>query len=487
MDQLFINGSWVDGKGLPFSSRNSATGEIVWEGAAATDADVDLAVQSANDAFEAWSALSLDARIQYVEAFGNALKKSFDSLAEIISQETGKPLWESKTEVQSMLGKVAISIEAYKQRCPEIRHTLPAGLSLTRHHPHGVVAVFGPFNFPGHLPNGHMIPALIAGNTVVFKPSELTPATAEKIISCWQEINLPSGVLNLIQGGRDTGAALAAHSGIDGLFFTGSWATGRSFLEQFSVHPQKILALEMGGNNPLVVTKVKDLKAAAFLTTQSAYLTAGQRCTCARRLILLEGAEGNTFLQTLLHMIKHLHVGIYIQQPEPFMGPVISSAAAQRLLKAQEELQEAGGISLEEMRLLKPETNLLSPGLMDVTAIAGRKDEELFGPFLQVIRVPDFQEAIREANQTSFGLSAGLLSDSKEEFEEFHRKIKAGIINWNSPTTGASSAAPFGGIKHSGNHRPSAFYAADYCSYPVASIINEQLSMPEAVPPGCNF
>lgn len=467
-----------------FQSRNPATTQIVWEGQNAEVKDVDKAVKNALAAFDSWSNLPLSQRIDYLQAFREKLTLSKENLANAISEEIGKPLWESRSEVGAMINKVDISIEAYHQRCKELIREQASGLSITRHKAHGVIAVFGPFNFPGHLPNGHIVPALLAGNTVVFKPSELAPLVAELTIQCWEQAELPKGVLNLIQGGRETGQLLADHPQINGLFFTGSWTTGLHFLEKFAQHPEKILALEMGGNNPLVVYETSNLRAASYCTIQSAFITSGQRCTCARRLIIPKGGQGDDFLQFLINDMRGIKVGPYTNIPEPFMGPVISEAAAKHLLNAQTNLRSKGGKILVELSHLIEGTGLVSPGLIDVTNIQHRLDEEFFGPLLQVIRVNGFDEALEEANKTAYGLSAGILTDKKENYEKFYQKIQAGVINWNTPTTGASSSAPFGGVRHSGNHRPSAYYAADYCCFPVASLEAQELKMPETLSPG---
>ncbi len=479
----YIDGEWRKGAGELFSSINPATGETLWTGNHATQNEVEEAVLAARESLAAWSSLTFDERLGFIRQFEERLKKG--DLAETISQEAGKPLWEASQEVATMIQKIAISIDAYKERCPE--KELPFGTSTlsVRHKPHGVVAVFGPFNFPGHLPNGHIIPALLAGNTVVFKGSELTPSVSKKMVSYWE--GLPKGVLNLLQGGAITGHYLASHPQIDGLFFTGSQHTGMLLLDTFKAHPEKILALEMGGNNPLVVSDVSDQEAAAYLTIQSAFLSAGQRCTCARRLILPDGKEGDEFLKVLTHMAASIRVGPYTQHPEPFMGPVISLQSAEKLLNAQALLGSQGGVCLLEMRALTENIPLLTPGIMDVTHVTHREDEELFGPFLQVIRVPSFEDAIQEANHTAFGLAAALLSRSRAKFEHFYKNIRAGVINWNSPTTGASGRAPFGGVKKSGNCRPSGYYAADYCSYPVASLENEEIYLPKILAPGITF
>jgi succinylglutamic semialdehyde dehydrogenase len=337
---------------------------------------------------------------------------------------------------------------------------------------------------PGHLPNGHIVPALLAGNTVVFKPSELAPLVGRMTAEVWEDAGVPPGVFNMIQGGAETGAALAAHPGLDGLFFTGSAETGRSIHRAYGGRPGTILALEMGGNNPLVIHEVSNPDAAAYLTVQSAFITAGQRCSCARRLIVPRGEAGDRFVERLLAMTGRIRVGRCTDVPEPFMGPVISRRAAEGVLQAREALAERGGIDLAAMEPVGGRTAMLRPGLMDVTAVADRPDVELFGPFLQLIRVPDFDAALREANNTAFGLAAGLLSDSRRLYERFYRKVRAGVINWNRQLTGASGYLPFGGVGISGNHRPGAYFAADYCSYPVASIELSEVRMPERLLPG---
>lgn len=483
-NSVFINNQWKRGSGPLFSSHDPATGEIIWQGKEASKTDVDEAVHQAKRAFETWSNLPLGERSRLLVNFSKALRNSQNDFTKVISKETGKPLWDSTHEVEAMINKTEISLEAYSRRCAEMIRDQPHARSITRHRPHGVVAVLGPYNFPGHLPNGHIIPALLAGNTVVFKPSEWTPLVAEETLRFWQKIELPPGAINLVQGGSETGQAVIHHPDIQGLFFTGSYSTGLMLSQLFASQPSKILALEMGGNNPLVIGEISDTRAAAYVVLQSAYLSSGQRCTCARRLIIPNTKMGEKVLVDLMEMIEALSIGPYTQIPEPFMGPVISEKHAHHILEAQGKLKSQGGIPLIEMRHLQPGTGFISPGLMDVTSIEKRLDQEIFGPFLQVIRTHDFQEAIDEANATQFGLSAGLLSQKQEEYDDFFRHIRAGIINWNTPLTGASSTAPFGGVKCSGNHRPSAYYAADYCAYPVASLETPELKMPPFFSPG---
>ncbi len=484
MTHLLIGGEWLPGHGAEFVSRHPVTQEVVWQGAAANAADVELAMVAARAAFVAWSTSSLAARLEIIRKFAKLLGEHQAELAHIIGRETGKPLWEASTEVGIMIAKIEISIQAYHERSGEKNAVIADASVVLRHRPHGVVAVFGPYNFPGHLPNGHIVPALIAGNTVVFKPSELSPAVATETVKLWQQAGLPAGVINLLHGARDTGVALANHRELDGLFFTGSSATGHAIHHGFAGKPGKILALEMGGVNPLIVGDITDIDATVHHIIQSAFISAGQRCTCARRLYVAHGEAGDTLLARLVAVAATLTVGAFDAEPPPFMGAVISINAAEKLLAAQQMLLDSGGRSLLEMKSLQANTALLSAGLIDVTDVADLADEEYFGPLLLVIRYHRFDDAIKHANQTRYGLAAGLLSINRDQYTQFERTIRAGIVNWNRPLTGASSASPFGGIGASGNHRASAFYAADYCAYPQASLESETITLPAKLAPG---
>ncbi|WKC36011.1 succinylglutamate-semialdehyde dehydrogenase [Ectopseudomonas chengduensis] len=484
MNTHYIAGQWQPGQGESLQSLDPVSQALLWQGQGATAAQVDAAVAAARGAFSLWAAHSLDGRIAVLERFAACLKSRADEVARAIGEETGKPLWEAATEVNSMVGKVAISIQSYRERTGEKSGPLGDATAVLRHKPHGVVAVFGPYNFPGHLPNGHIVPALLAGNCVLFKPSELTPKVAELTVKCWIEAGLPEGVLSLLQGGRETGVALAGHPGIDGLFFTGSSRTGNLLHTQFAGRPDKILALEMGGNNPLIVDQVADVDAAVYTIVQSAFISAGQRCTCARRLLVPQGEWGDALLARLVQVAGQLKVGRFDEQPAPFMGSVISLQAATQLMQAQQDLLAGGATALLAMTQPQEGAALLTPGILDVTAVNDRPDEEFFGPLLQVIRYDNFEAAIAEANATAYGLAAGLLSDSRARFEQFWLHSRAGIVNWNKQLTGAASTAPFGGIGASGNHRASAYYAADYCAYPVAGLESESLALPATLTPG---
>ncbi|WP_292027693.1 succinylglutamate-semialdehyde dehydrogenase [Brevundimonas sp. UBA2416] len=451
-----------------FKSIDPATGDTVWEGAAASAAEVQAAADRARAAFPDWADRARQDRIDAVKRYQAVLKARAPQLAEAISRETGKALWETTAELGAMAGKVDISIRAYDERTGERTAETGFGHATLRHRPHGVAAVLGPFNFPGHLPNGHIVPALLAGDTVVFKPSEETPFIGQLMAEAFAEADLPEGVVNVVQGGRDTGAALL-DSGIDALMFTGSGAAGAHFRRKFADDPHVILALELGGNNPLVVWDAADAEAVAGIVVQSAFVTTGQRCSCARRLIVPEGPQGDAVIAAVDAMVDRLILAPWNSTPEPYAGPLISVKAAEAALKS---LQDRIDMGAKVIRGSGPVGNLpgafVKPAIIDVTGVEV-PDEEMFAPFLSVTRVASFDAAIAAANATRYGLSAGLVSDDPANWDRFIRRIRAGVVNFNRPTTGAAGDMPFGGLGASGNHRPSAYYAADYCAYPVAS------------------
>lgn len=453
-------------------SIDPVTGDVVWEGVSAGPDAVSQAFQRARAAFPAWAALPVEARVDVAQRYQAQLEARKSSIAQTISLETGKPLWETVSEVTSMIGKVAISIQAQAERASQKRNAMPFGEAILRHRPHGVMAVLGPFNFPGHLPNGHIVPALLAGNVVVFKPSEMTPATGEAMAQCWAaalaEAGAPDGVFQCLQGERETGALLLAQP-IDGLLFTGSAQAGAYFRKAFADRPDVILALELGGNNPLVAWDADDVEEAASVVVQSAFITTGQRCSCSRRLIVPDTAFGSALIDAVAALSDQITVGAWNETPEPWIGPLISDGAAMAAIKRVDGLIASGA------KVIRPFAGIagrsaafVGPAMLDVTGV-DVPDEEIFAPVLQITRVADFDAAIKAANNTRYGLSAGLISRDDAMWQRFLLEARAGVINRNRPTTGAAGSMPFGGLGDSGNHRPSAYYAADYCAYPVAS------------------
>ncbi len=448
-----------------------ATGVELWRGKCGDVSDV---VDRARRTWPAWAAQPLATRMELMRRFANEVRKEADALADLIARETGKPMWEARAEVEKVVGKVEISIRAYAERTAQRKlDNALQGTMAVRHKPHGVMAVLGPFNLPAQLPCGHIIPALIAGNVVVFKPSEKAPASGEFLLRCFHRAGISAAVVQLLVGGPEEGQELVAHDGIDGVLFTGSAHAGIAINRKLATRPDKIVALEMGGNNPIVIWDTPKISDAAALVVQSAFSSSGQRCSAARRLIIRD-----TMYDAVIDEVKRLAdriiVGAPFDDPAPFMGPVIDNAAADGLAESFVYLLSNGGRPIKH--LVRADKNLpfLSPAIIDTTAMAERPDVELFGPLLQVIKVNDFDAAIAEANNTRFGLTASLVGGTPQEYNRFWANVRAGIVNWNRPTTGASSSAPFGGVGLSGNHRPSSFYAADYCAYPVTSSEMEQ-------------
>lgn len=452
-------------------STEPATGAVIWEG---PEGDVAVEVAEARGGWPEWAARPLTFRIEALRRVANIVRARAEPFADLIARETGKPIWEARAEIEAVIGKVDISVAAYSERAAsrKLEGAMQSRTAL-RHKPLGVVAVLGPFNFPAHLPNGHIVPALLAGNAVVFKPSEKAPAAGAFLVDCFHAGGIPASCLRLLVGGPETGQALAAHPGVDGVLFTGSSRNGMKLHRQFADTPHKMLALEMSGNNPIIVWDSPTIHAAAVLCVQSAFLTAGQRCTAARRLIVRDGAH-EALVEEIANIVDRLVIADPHNLPAPFMGPVIDNAAADSLQESWLDLIMKGGRPIIHMQRVDDNLPFLTPGLIDVTGIEKRVDEELFGPILQLIRVPDFDAALAEANATRYGLCASLVCEQPELYDRFWANVRAGIVNWNKPTNGASSKAPFGGVGLSGNHRPSAYYAVDFCAYPVVSGEAEQ-------------
>lgn len=481
----YINGEWVPGLGPVLVSQDPSCGAEVWRGQAASAAQVEQAVASARAAQPAWEALGAEGRLAVLRRARDIFDQEKQQLSELISRETGKLLWDSTTEAAAVIGKLGFTESAYQARTgtqQSFNEKLQQN-SVLRHRPHGVMAVYGPYNFPAHLPNGHIMPALLAGNAVVFKPSEYTPAVAEWMVRGWEKAGIPAGVLNLVQGESEVGKALAA-APIHGLLFTGSSRTGTFLHAQFAGRPEVMLALELGGNNALIVYEPNDLRAAVRETILSSFISTGQRCTCARRLILPKWKQRQEFIDLLLQSISALKIGKWSDAEPAFMGPLISQREAERILEAQDVLESKGGRVLHRSERLDAELPFISPSVIDVTHVQECIDEEFFGPMLQIVLVDHVEDAWGVANNTRYGLCAGVVASDPAVYAQAREKLHVGLINWNRQTTGASGSAPFGGVGCSGNHRPAGYYASDYCAYPVASIEVDKLVMPAQLEPG---
>lgn len=455
----------------PIVSTAPATGEELWRG---EPGDVDAAVARATRAWPAWAAQPLANRIELLRRFANEVRKDLDALAELVARESGKPLWEARGEVEAVVALVETSVRAYADRTGQRRlDSALQGTAALRHKPHGIMAVVTPFSSPVELPAGSIIPALIAGNAVVFKPSEKAPAAGEALVRCLHRAGISANVIQFLPGGPATGQALVSHPDVHGVLFAGSAHAGIAINRRLASNPGRVVALEMGGNNPIVVWDTPKIQDAAALVVQSAFAHAGQRCTNARRLIVKAGLYDDVVAE-VKRLADRLVVGAPFDETIPFMGPVIDNAVADGLTESFVYLLSNGGRPIKHMARLRPDLPFLSPAIIDTTAMAERPDVELYGPLLQVIRVDDFDQAIAEANSTRFGLSAALVGGSPQDYNRFWANVRAGVLNWNRPTNAVSAAAPLGGAGLSGNHRPSGAYTADHCAYPVASTEVEQ-------------
>ena len=480
----FIGATWKLSDGLAFESYSPIDEKLLWCGHVSTEKDVKDAVESAKGAFELWSGLDIEERINYIKKFIEIVEENKEILAECISNEVGKPYWESLTEVSSIIGKLEPCVVAYNLRNQTIiREQKDGSRSITRFKPHGVVGIIGPYNFPAHMPNGHIMAALLAGNTVVLKPSEKVPLVSEKIMEFWEKAGLPKGVINMVQGDKETSQYLCLNDDVKGIFFTGSKKAGQN-IEKLCLH-KKICVLEMGGNSPYIVWDTTNIDSAVITIILSSFITSGQRCSTARRLIIPKNKFGEKFLNRLVEVSKNIQIGKPTDELNPFMGSLKSKELVDNIINKQQELVNKGGnILLESRRITELGSAFITPGIMDVTNIKEKIDEELIGPFLQVTKVNTFEEAIEKANDSSYGLAAGIITEDKNLYKVFENKIEAGIISWNKQLTGASKFAPFGGIKDSGNYRPSGFLATDYCVYSTASIEIEKIQDIKKLPNG---
>ncbi len=389
-------------------SYEPATGEELWRGRVS---DIDTAVKTARRAFPAWAAQPLSTRMELMRRFANEVRKDFEKLADTISRETGKPLWEANAEVENVINKVELSIRAYADRTAQRKlDSAIQGMMAVRHKPHGVMAVLGPYNMPAHLPNAHIVPALIAGNTVVFKPSEKAPATGELLARCFNRAGISAAVIQCVFGGPEQGQELVRHESVNGVLFTGSANSGVAIARKLAARPDKLLTLEMGGNNPIVMWDTPKITDAAALIVQSAFASAGQRCTAARRLIIKESMY-DPIMAEVKSLADRIIFGAPFDEPAPFMGPMIDNFAADGLTDSFFYLLSNGGKAIKHLVRPDEKKPFLSPAIIDMTAMKDRPDVELFGPILQVIRVNDLDQAISEANNTA--LRSGCLDDRR--------------------------------------------------------------------------
>lgn len=473
--------------------------DIIWQGSSVIE-HVDQAVEAAATAQRIWARWPAERRFAALLRFGDLCRSRAGDMARLIALETGKALWDARAEADLLAAKVDITLDDSEHGGLRRVRAFDIPLGATRtgrtfYRPHGVMAVLGPFNFPAHLANGHIIPALALGNSVVFKPSDKAPAVGQTLATWLQEAlfaeGAPAGVINLVHGGADVATRLVTNPLVGGVLFTGSWPVGRRIMELCLDDPGRILALEMGGNCPTIVMSDADLRQAAIEVVRSAFVSTGQRCTCTRRLIV-HRQVADTFVRAIVAMASRLVIGDPFVEPEPFMGPIITAEARQSVLDAQARFATQGGEMLLPARGMDTPSGgfFLSPGIMRIDRFTigldgPGADIEVFGPLLRMSIVDSFDDALAQANATRFGLAASIFTKDAGSIERFSNEMRAGCVNVNTGTAGASSKLPFGGIGLSGNHRPAGAYSLDYCAYPVAGIVES--SGVAAVPKGMSI
>jgi succinylglutamic semialdehyde dehydrogenase len=479
----FVDGSFRPLAGDAVTTRDPARpSSVVWQGTPVA-AHAEEAVAAARRALPAWSARPLAERRAQLERWRETCVRHAGRLAAAIAREVGKVRWEAELEAKIVADKVTITLEdrvlARVAGFEVAAGTGKTGICTFR--PHGVMAVLGPYNFPAHLPNGHIVPALLLGNTVVFKPSEKGASVGQLLAELALEAGFPAGVFNVVQGGGAIASRLATHPEVDGVLFTGSFPVGRRILEANLDTPGRLIALEMGGSNPAVVTAKADLRRAAIECVRAAFATTGQRCTCTRRVIVDESVA-DRFVPMLLKLASNLVIAAADDGVPAFMGPLVTGEARDAVLRAQSAIAARGRLLLEASPFDR-EGFFLSPGAVEVPRFErSDREDEIFGPFIQVARARELGDAIEQANATHFGLAASLFSNHEGEWRRFLAECRAGCVNWNTGTAGASSKLPFGGLGRSGNHRPAGAFAVDACAYPVATMVDTaELAIPQGM------
>ncbi|MGH0037833.1 MAG: aldehyde dehydrogenase family protein [Myxococcota bacterium] len=445
---------------------------------------VNHAVGRAAAAFHAWRDLGLAGRAAVLERFRDLANVRAEEGARLVAREVGKALWDARGETRLLGPKVDVSLA---EGMALVAEQDAGGGARATHHPRGVLAVLGPFNFPAHLPNGHIVPALATGNSVVFKPSEVAPAVGEWLVGLFREAGLPEGVLEVVHGGVETGGQLATHRSVDGVLFTGSWRAGRALSEATLDQPFKILALEMGGRNAVVVMDDADLDLAVAESALSIAVTTGQRCSCASRLFV-HRKLADAFTDKLRAVLGGLAIGDPMDDGV-FMGPLATAAAHAKVLHYRRLAEEAGGERILEVDPKLP-APFIGPGLVRFP----RADQdhpcqrdEIFGPEAALYPVDDLDEAVAAVNDSDYGLVASVFTRDRARWEHCVGRVRTGLLNWNKGTTGASGKLPFGGLGRSGNDRPAGVSASLYCTHPQAHLEVDGASArldPESLPPG---
>lgn len=472
----FINGRWIqpvqpDGQFKDISpgdlSDHITTIEFKHD-------HIEEACAAAKKSYLAWARLSMDERKAYLMRLKDIFEIGSDEMAKAIARDTGKALWDATSEAKNLANKIDITLSHSLRLIKEehIPNALPSVEGVVRFKPRGVMAVVGPFNFPAHLPNGHIIPALAVGNTVVYKPSEQTPAVGELYAKFFEKAEFPPGVFNMVQGDGESGKRLVGNENVDGVLFTGSYEVGLKIKQETMQHYWKILALEMGGKNATVIWEDADMDKAIYETLVGAYMSTGQRCSCTSRIIVHEKLA-DEFTEKFYQAAKKLTIGHWSENP--FMGPLINQQAVEKYIRFQEIANREKCESMMRGKALdlKYKGYYVTPSIHLVNEYDPKsvyQKSEIFGPNVAIYKVNDFDRTLEIVNSTGYGLVMALFTKDQSIYQKALLEARVGLLNLNRTTNGASSKLPFGGMGKSGNDRPSADGAIQYCTIPVASL-----------------
>jgi acyl-CoA reductase-like NAD-dependent aldehyde dehydrogenase len=458
-----IAGEWICGSAAMDNINPSDTNDIIGQFATGTIADVRSAVAAARAAAPGWARTTTQVRSDTLFKVSSELMDRRDELGELLSREEGKTRGEAVGEVtraaQIFRFFAGETVRIGGEKLASVRPGID--VEITRE-PVGVIGIITPWNFPIAIPAWKMAPALAYGNTIVFKPAELTPASGRVLIDIIQRAGTPAGVVNLVMGtGPVVGQAII--DSVDAITFTGSVATGRKIVQSAAARMIRVQA-EMGGKNPLVVLDDADLETAVACAVDGSFFQTGQRCTASSRLIVTEGIH-DRFVNAVAERLETLNID-HSLKPTTQIGPVVDQRQLDQDLKYISIGEQEGARKTVSGQLLNRETPgyYLSPTLFTETTNQMRINrEEIFGPVASVIRVKDYDEALHTANDTEFGLSAGIITTSQKHARHFQAGIQSGLTMVNLATAGLDYHVPFGGRKGSSyGPREQGRYAAEF-------------------------
>ena len=459
--QNYINGTWVQGRSK-FQTINPANEELLAEIAQAEVSDVDAAVNAATEAFKSWRLVPAPIRGEMLFKIGDILKQKKEELARLLTQDMGKVISEARGDVQEAID-MAYFMGGEGRRL--LGYTAPVEMpnkfGMAVRDPAGVVGLITPWNFPIAVPSWKIFPALVAGNTVIWKPSPETPAISAAFVKVFEEAGLPPGVFNLLLApGVDVSKALVEHPGVRVLSFTGSTTTGRAIGEA-AARLNKKVSLEMGGKNAILVMDDADIDLVTDATLWAAFGTSGQRCTAASRLIVQKGVAGKV-KESLVERTKKLRLGDGLD-PNVEIGPVINKIAMERIHNYVQIGQKEGARALigASVADVNGKGFFYSPTLFDgVQPGSTLEAEEIFGPVLSIIEIDSLEEAIEVNNRSQYGLSTSIFTQDVNRAFTAMRDIFSGLVYINHGTTGAEIQFPFGGVRGTGNGHREAGQAA---------------------------